>query len=195
MNNVPFAIAIKFPEIIPGMYDSHILRKLSSMQGQFLDEQAFTQTLSQEDLLLYEVYNFERPKLGGELDSGLSILHPGKVGQEYFMTKGHFHAEIATAEVYYCLAGQGVMVMETPEGVWAVEELRAGKVLYVPPRWAHRSVNTGSEADLVTFFVYPAHAGHDYGSIEKQGFRKLIVEQGGRPAIVDNPRWLPPEQR
>ena len=69
MNNVPFAIAIKFPEIIPGMYDSHILRKLSSMQGQFLDEQAFTQTLSQEDLLLYEVYNFERPKLGGELDS------------------------------------------------------------------------------------------------------------------------------
>jgi glucose-6-phosphate isomerase len=49
--------------------------------------------------------------------------------------------------------------------------------------------------DLVTFFVYPADAGHDYGSIEKQGFRKLIVEQDGRPAIVDNPRWLPPEQR
>lgn len=195
MNNVPFAIAIKFPEIIPGMYDSHILRELSSMQGQFLDEQAFTQTLSQEDLLLYEVYNFERPKLGGELDSGLSILHPGKVGQEYFMTKGHFHTVLETAEVYYCLKGKGVMVMETPEGEWDVKELTPGVVLYVPPRWAHRSVNTGNDEDLITFFVYPAIAGHNYGDIELQGFRKLILDSGNGPEIVDNPRWQAPEVR
>ena len=33
------------------------------------------------------------------------------------------------------------MVMEAPDGEWAVEELRPGIVLYVLPRWAHRSVN------------------------------------------------------
>jgi glucose-6-phosphate isomerase len=87
------------------------------------------------------------------------------------------------------------MVMENPEGDWAVERLRPQSVLYVPPRWAHRTVNTSSSEDLVTFFVYPGDAGHDYGSIEKQGYRKLVVEQGGAPAIVDNPRWLPPEKR
>ena len=76
-----------------------------------------------------------------------------------------------------------------------VAEIRPGKVLYVPPRWAHRSVNTGAAADLITFFVYPGHAGHDYGSIEKQGFRKLVVARDDRPAIVDNPRWTPPEER
>ena len=195
MDNRPFTFDIALPGGIPSTYSNHITRRLSSMRGQYADEETYAALLAGGDALLYEVYEEQVPEKAGELLQGISIVHPGKVGDEYFMTKGHFHAEIATAEVYYCLAGQGVMVMETPEGVWAVEELRAGKVLYVPPRWAHRSVNTGSEADLVTFFVYPAHAGHDYGSIEKQGFRKLIVEQGGRPAIVDNPRWLPPEQR
>ena len=110
------------------------------------------------------------------------------------MTKGHFHAVIDTAEVYYGCQGQGLMVMETPEGDWAVEELRPGKVLYVPPRWAHRSVNTGRE-DLVFFFVYPGHAGHDYGTIEQQGFHKLVVEENQRPKIIDNPRWRSPEAR
>jgi len=105
------------------------------------------------------------------------------------MTKGHFHAVLETAEIYYCLQGEGVMVMETPEGECSIQELRPGKVLYVPPRWAHRSVNTGREEDLITFFVYPAHAGHDYSSIEGRGFRKLVVEHDGRLQIVDNPRW------
>jgi len=119
---------------------------------------------------------------------GLSIVHPGKVGNEYYMTKGHFHVVLDTAETYYCLQGSGMMVMETPEGDWAVEELRPKRVLYVPPRWAHRSVNIHSNEKLVTFFVYPADAGHDYGTIEKLGFRKLVVEKNGKTQVVDNPR-------
>lgn len=110
------------------------------------------------------------------------------------MTKGHFHTVLDTAEIYYCLQGQGVMVMETPEGDWAVEDLAPRNVLYVPPRWAHRSVNTGNQ-DLITLFAYPGNAGHDYGTIEVQGYRKLVVEKDGAPAIVDNPRWRSPEER
>ena len=87
------------------------------------------------------------------------------------------------------------MIMETPLGDWSVEELRPGRVLYVPPCWAHRSVNTGATEDLVTFFIYPGNAGHDYGTIEQHGFRKLVVEVNGRPEIIDNPRWRSPENR
>ncbi|MBK7218281.1 MAG: hypothetical protein IPH95_14815 [Candidatus Promineofilum sp.] len=126
--------------------------------------------------------------MAGEVLHGISIVHPGQVGDEYFMTKGHFHTVLETAEVYHCLKGEGYMVMETPEGEWAVAELRPGVVLYVLPRWAHRSVNTGA-GDLVTLFAYPGHAGHDYGTIEQKGFRKLVVERDGRAAVVDNPRW------
>jgi glucose-6-phosphate isomerase len=80
------------------------------------------------------------------------------------------------------------MMMETPEGEWAAVELTPGKVLYVPPRWAHRSINVGKD-DLITFFIYPGDAGHDYGTIEAKGFRKLMVERDGKPTIIDNPKW------
>ncbi|MEZ4863200.1 MAG: glucose-6-phosphate isomerase [Caldilineaceae bacterium] len=169
-------------------YDQQVERRLSAMRGYYADAAAFEQMLAAEDPILYEVYNVERPTISGELTSGVTILHPGKVGQEYFMTKGHFHAVLETGEVYYALAGTGMMVMETPEGETSVKPLCAGEVVYVPPRWAHRTVNVGSE-DLRFFWVYPAHAGHDYGTIERQGFRKLIIEADGRPTVVDNPRW------
>jgi glucose-6-phosphate isomerase len=195
-SNMPFSVdIINAEKVVLSRYDHHIVRNLSVMEGQFLDQTAFQAMLVEEDRVLYQVYEIKRPEVAGELLHGVSIVHPGKVGDEYYMTKGHFHTVLDTAEVYLCLRGEGYMVMETPEGDWAVEPLRPNAVLYVPPRWAHRSVNTSPTEDLVTFFVYPGNAGHDYGSIEKQGYRKLVVERNGRPSITDNPRWLPPEKR
>ena len=57
------------------------------------------------------------------------------------------------------------------------------------------AVNTRLDTDLVTFFVYPGHAGHDYATIADQGFRKLVVERDGQPTVIDNPRWKAPGQR
>ena len=192
MKNSPFTFDLKPPDFIPSHYDNHITRHMSAMEGQYSDAAAYQQMLSKGDPLLYEVYELKLPEVAGHLLHGISIVHPGKVGNEYFMTKGHYHTVLDTAEVYYCQKGRGYMVMETPEGDWAVEALHPGAVLYVPPRWAHRSVNSSLEEDLVTFFVYPGNAGHDYGTIEEQGFRKLVVEQDGAPVIVDNPRWSSP---
>ena len=193
MKQRPFTFSISVPDESLSEYDNHIVRRLSAMEGQYLDAQAFQAMLS-DDPVLYEVYEIKRPELAGELMNGLTIVHPGKVGEEYFMTKGHFHTVLDTAEVYYCLKGDGAMVMETPEGEWSVEELNPGRVLYVPPRWAHRSVNMDPREDLVMFFIYPANAGHDYGTIEQQGFRKLVLERDSRVQIVDNPRWWPNER-
>lgn len=175
--------------------DAHIQRRLSEMVGFFSDDAAYERRLREENPVLYEVYEIKRPEVAGEILHGLSVVHPGLIGNEFFMTKGHFHEALETAEIYYCLAGRGLMVMENPEGEWAAEPLRPDMVLYVPPRWAHRSVNTSLEDDLITFFAYPGNAGHDYGTIERQGFRKLVVNQEDKPAIVDNPDWLPPGSR
>lgn len=192
----PFTLDILYDKnLIMSQYDHQVTRRLSDLKGQFLDEEAFEARLAAGDPLLYEVFEIRRPEVAGEQLFGLSIVHPGKIGDEYYMTKGHFHNVLATAEVYYCLQGEGMMVMETPLGEWAVETLRPQKVLYVPPGWAHRSVNTSPVEDLVTFYVYPGNAGHDYGSIEKQGFRRLVVDWDGVPRVIDNPRWLPPEAR
>jgi glucose-6-phosphate isomerase, archaeal len=186
---MPFAFEINIKDEIIPTFDNHIIRKLSSMKGQYLDEKLFDEMLGKEDLLLYEVYEKLAPPTPGELDQGISIVHPGKVGNEYFMTKGHFHSILKTAELYYCLKGQGYMMMETPEGKWDAKELKPNIAVYVPGTWAHRSINTGSKEDLVTLFCYPADAGHDYATIETKGFRKLIVEKDGKPEIIDNPRW------
>lgn len=190
--DLPYSFDLDPQTGLPSHYDNHIQRRLSAMQGQYLDGEALEAQLALEDTLLYEVYELQRPHIAGELLHGISIVHPGKVGDEYNMTKGHFHTVLETSEIYYCLQGEGYMVMETPEGDWAAEPLRPGGVLYVPPRWAHRSVNTSVSEDLITFFVYPGNAGHDYGTIEQQGFRKLVVEKDGRPAIIENPRWQAP---
>ena len=191
----PFTFNINLDTATLDSYDNRIARHLSSMQGQYLDQSAFSAMLDQDDTLLYEVFEIRRPEIAGELLNGLSVLYPGRVGDEYFMTKGHFHTVLETAEIYYCIKGRGMMVMETPEGEWSVEELRPGRVLYVPPRWAHRSVNTSDTEKLVTFFVYPGHAGHDYGTIEVQGFRKLVFQEDGSPKVIDNPRWQAPGGR
>jgi glucose-6-phosphate isomerase len=188
MIDLPFTFELAAPGFVPSRYDNHIARTLTSMRGQYNDTAAYEAQLAAGDALLYEVYELARPHEAGELLHGISIVHPGQVGDEYYMTKGHFHTVLETGEIYHCLSGRGAMVMETPEGEWAVEWLEAGRVLYVPPRWAHRSVNTGDD-DLITFFAYPGHAGHDYGTIERQGFRKLVVERDGQPEIIDNPRW------
>jgi glucose-6-phosphate isomerase len=169
--------------------DSHIIRKLSSMKGQYMDEKAYEEMLKKDDCLLYEVYEKLVPELEGELLQGMSIVHAGKVGKEYFMTKGHFHSLLNTAEFYYCIKGHGYMMMENPEGDWVAEELFPDTVLYVPGRWAHRSINIMNDEDLITIFAYPANAGHDYATIETKGFRKLIIEKNSKPEIIDNPKW------
>ena len=186
--NLPFTLGFDLATGLSGECES-TKRHLSRMAGMYRDDGALRAMVEAGDPLVYEFYELKLPQTPGDLLFGTSICYPGKVGDEYFMTKGHFHEILETAEVYYTLSGQGYMLMETPEGAWRAEALSPGRALYVPPRWAHRSVNTGGEP-LVTFFVFRSDAGHDYGTIEHKGYRRLIVEgPDGRPQIVENPKW------
>lgn len=187
--NRPFGLDLKEPFTHPAGFDGHLQRRLSTLRGQFADEDSYDR-LMVRDPLVYEVYEMHRPEVVGELLHGISIVHPGQVGDEFYMTKGHFHSVRATAEIYHCLRGRGYLLMETEAGDWAAEEFYPGRVVYVPPNWAHRSVNTGKDEALVTFFSYPGNAGHDYATIEERGFRKIIVSKNGGAVILDNPRWL-----
>jgi len=163
-------------------------RYLSNMKGMYADDDAFESTISQGDPLVYEFYEIGVPEDAGEVAFGSSITYPGKVGDEYFMTKGHFHTILDTAEVYYCLSGKGLMLMENPEGDWSVQELTPGVAVYVPKRYAHRSINIG-DTPFVTFFAFRGDAGHDYGTIETKGYRKLVVDREGQWTVIDNPKW------
>ena len=163
-------------------------RYLSNMKGIFSDDKALEELENKDNSMIYEFYELSLPSTPGNLLFGTSIVYPGKVGNEYFMTKGHFHTILETAEVYYCLSGKGYMLLENPEGDWNAQYMTPGQAVYVPERYAHRSINAGNEP-LITFFVFRSDAGHDYGTIETKGYRKLIVEKDGKPEIIDNPKW------
>jgi len=189
MKTRPFGFDMPAGDFETDPYDSHIERRLSTLSGLFSDRGAYDGLLRRGDPVVYEVRSMARPELEGELSFGLSIVHAGRVGDEYYMTKGHYHGIRETAEVYHCLQGRGALLMENQDGDWALEEFRPGRVVYVTPGWAHRSINLSEQEDLVTFFVYPSHAGHDYATIESRGFRKLVLREAGGYRLADNPRW------
>lgn len=165
-------------------------KHLSQMKGMFADEAALEKKIEEEgDSLIYEFHSSPVPETPGDFAFGCSILNPGKIGDEYYFTKGHFHTILDTGEVYYCLKGHGYMLLENPEGDWSAQEMHSGEMVYVPKRYAHRSINVSPDEQLITFFVFRADAGHDYGTIETKGYRKLLVEKDGKPTIIDNPNW------
>ena len=163
-------------------------RKLSQMKEMYCDNAAADTMLKSGDPVVYEFYELGAPEHPGDLAFGTSITYPGKVGKEYFMTKGHFHNILHTAEVYFTLSGEGFLLMESPEGNVVLQPLKQGNAVYVPKSYSHRSINTGN-VPLVTFFVFRGDAGHNYGTIETKGYRKLVVEQDGKPVVIDNPKW------
>lgn len=165
-------------------------RRLSQMKSMFMDQEAADRLVAEVDPLIYEFHSVPVPEREGDLAFGCSIVYPGKVGDEYHFTRGHFHTVLETGEIYYCVTGHGYMMIENPEGDWRCMELTPGCLAYVPPRYAHRSICVGTDEPLRTVFVFRGDAGHDYGTIETKGYRKLLVERDGKPTIIDNPNWL-----
>jgi len=180
----PFSAVIDQVEGTLSDPDNVYERRLSAMVDMYEDQKAAEAALA-DDPIIYKVYEKKMPEIAGELQWCMSVTLPGKIGREYYMTKGHFHEVRDTAEIYLCVRGEGFMLMETEDGRTDAQPMRPNVAVYVPARWAHRSINTGDEP-LISFCIYPGDAGHDYGTIETEGFKKRIVEIDGKPAIIDN---------
>ena len=90
---------------------------------------------------------------------------------------GHYSKKLSELVGLYEV-GEGVMLLESPEGETRVLEVFPRQMIYVPPFWIHRSVNTGA-APLVMSFCYPSDSGQDYSIIERSGgMASRIVADG-----------------
>jgi len=155
-------------------------RRLSEMAGAYADTEATEKLIAEcDDPVVYVGYDASVPEEQGHLLFRSTIVYPGTVGSEYFMTKGHHHVN-DTAEFYLGMSGEGWMLMESRTGEYAQEMLVPYGAVYVPPGWAHRTVNTGDEP-LVFLAVYPGDAGHDYAAIERAGFSRRVFKTGEGP--------------
>lgn len=158
-------------------------RTLAEVRGIFADQKAADEILRCENPVVYRVWSAPVPEVNGDLLHCTTAIMPGKVGNEFYMTKGHFHVRRDTAEVYICLAGEGRLLMRTDDGQFDVQTMVPGTVAYIPPYWAHRTINVGGRP-LIFVSVWPGDSGHDYGTIEVEGFGIRVIEEAGKIQVI-----------
>src|SRR5690606_31013983 len=125
---------------------------------------------------------------------GVTRMAPGRVGREFFLTRGHIHAKADRPEIYYGQRGRGLMLMESPDGETRTVEIGPQAICYVPPFWIHRSVNLGADA-LLLVFSYPADAGQDYDIITRSGGmrHRVVATADGGWTLAENTGYRPRE--
>ncbi|MEM1288135.1 MAG: glucose-6-phosphate isomerase [Pseudomonadota bacterium] len=175
-----------------GASTGHYEKRLSDLEGLYQDQQAFERALRADgDRVVYSVHDVRPAQQSGDLIFGTTHMEPGRIGDEFFMTRGHIHATGNRPETYYGEAGEGLMLMEAPDGTISILEVHPKVMVYVPPFWIHRSVNTGT-TPLVMSFCYPSDSGQDYEVIAKSGGMAVrIVADGAGWKDVPNASYRP----
>ena len=147
---------------------------------------------------------------GGTNQRNVTIWEPGKVGEEYIKTYGHYHIG-KLDETYWTIFGEGIVLVQKRavdasgnpiddeiEQAYAVH-VKPGDSLFIPSEWGHLVANISD-----TYFVtaddspvnfdeenpvsFPGHA--DYEAVKKmQGFCYYIVEADGKPILKKNAKY------
>ncbi len=146
-----------------------VVRKLEEIEEIFQSKVPF----NDKQNIIYKVFEFDIERNINNLLCGVCILYPGKVGNEFYMTKGHTHLE-PRSELYIGVSGQGILLMQNEKnGECIYEEILEHKLIYVPEGYSHRHINTGNEP-LITYYAVAADAGHDYNYVIKNPFSKTV---------------------
>lgn len=146
-------------------------KQLNDIIDLFIDSNVPVNELEQ---IVYEVeVNDPYPGQEGALQFGTSKILPGTVNGEFFMTKGHFHMKKNRGEYYVCLSGLGLLLLQNEAGDFSYEKLTPEKIVNIPGGIAHRLVNIGNK-ELIVMACWNSDAGHDYSSININGFKKRV---------------------
>ena len=160
-------------------------RSLQQVAKIFEDQEALKSMDPSQIVYEVSVYHPVSEGTEGGLFFGYTTILPGKVGDEYFMTKGHFHEIPDRAEFYWGIRGEGVLLFMDEKRKARAEKMKPGSLHYIPGRVAHRTINTGHEP-LFFGACWPSDAGHDYGTIMEEGFAARVKSVDGIPMVVEN---------
>lgn len=159
-------------------------KAIAQLKNIFLDEDA--RSKMGQDKIVYRVQALLPVEQGteGGLFFGTTWIEPGTVGEEYFMTQGHFHKLSNRAEYYWCIKGEGALILMDRNRNCRAELMHPGSLHYIPAHTAHRVANTGN-TQLVFSACWPADAGYDYEEIIQHGFSARLLNKNGKPELVN----------
>jgi glucose-6-phosphate isomerase, archaeal len=189
----PASFTVGVPEGQLAGASGRYVKRLCDLEGLYGNASAFDEALQRNgDRIVYEVTEFRPTESSGDLIFGVTRMEPGRIGDEFFLTRGHIHARADRPEIYYGEAGHGIMLMESPAGETRAIEIRPRSICYVPAYWIHRSVNVGHD-QLVMTFCYPSDAGQDYAIIARSGGmrHRVVADSAGGWALVENGGYRP----
>jgi glucose-6-phosphate isomerase len=159
-----------------------VVRRLSDLEGLFRDQEAWRRDLAEDDRVVYQVSSSPVPEAAREVAQSITTILPGACGGEFWMTKGHQHPN-HQGEIYLGVAGVGGLLMfDGTDTRWL--DMAPGVIAYIPPGWAHRSINVGN-APYSFLAVYPGGAGHDYGWVLEHGMGRRALRDGDGYRLVD----------
>lgn len=158
-----------------------LTRRMSDLEGLFIDQDEWRRRRDQDEVV-YTVHSSPVPEISRELPQSITTIQPGDCGGEFFMTKGHQHPD-PQGEIYLGLTGVGgLLLFDGREHRWV--DMEPGVIGYIPPGWAHRSVNVGDEPYRF-LAVYPGSAGHDYGWVLQHGMGARARRGAGGVELAD----------
>lgn len=159
-----------------------LTRRMSDLQGLFRDHAAWEATVEGGDPVVYSVVSSRVPEIERELPQSITTIQPGSTGGELWMTRGHQHPN-RQGEIYLGISGHGGLLMfDGTDTRWV--DMEPGVIGYMPPGWAHRSINVAGEP-YSFLAVYPGGAGHDYGWVLEHGMGNRILAGDSGIEFVD----------
>jgi glucose-6-phosphate isomerase len=165
--------------LLPDAQLRESVKTLGQLQGIFVNEEA--RRKMDPNAVVYRVQAWCPVPEGTEGAQfwGSTVIEPGQVGSEFFMTHGHFHLKRNRTEYYGTTEGHGALILMNEDRETRMEMMLPGSLHFIPPNTAHRVANTGT-VPLRFVACWPSDAGHDYDSIRKLGFsaRLLNVNRG-----------------
>lgn len=130
-----------------------------------------------------------------------TVIYPGKLGEEYTKTFGHYHPEGAPDEVYRVIEGEGILELQKKHlgndqlVSFQVDEVllikaKSGDEIVITPEYGHSWSNVGSTPLILLDDWEVGHTGADYEQIGKfHGMAYYLVELNGGPRAFPNPNY------
>lgn len=159
-------------------------KAIGQLQNIFLDEEARLAMDQSQQVYRVQAHLPVPEGTTAGLFFGTTWIQPGTVGDEYFVTHGHFHQLIDRGEYYWGLKGHGVLILMDEQRNGRAEYMSPGSLHYIPANTAHRVANIGND-ELVFGACWPSDAGHNYDEIRNHGFSKRLFNRDGVPTLED----------